>query len=456
MKGYFKDSNWILLCAIIVLFSTTSCSLFKKSQGNNGGQNGKVIGPPSAVITEKEKITKPVEEEKIDIIKPDRDPIITQGNEFEDYNKQSQTYNMAVLLPFNAHLSLFNDSTANPEHKKTRMALDLYKGMSLAFDDLAKEGVNLNVEVIDTENNEFKLKNVISSGKLMNKDLVLGPVLNNNVKTMANYAYRNTIYQVSPLSPAEDMVRSNPYFIQVNPSIQTHFENMYDYIANTMNKSRIIVISSENNREVALAQKFELVKNEVPTMENRYVDIVKVIWDKENPDLIYEYLDRGQQNVVVVCTYNHKFAADVMSTLHMKKYHYPTTLFGMPNWYGFSLNLEQLNDLNFHISNSFYTPKSNSKHDAFINKFYRKTGSLPTNNACKGYDMMMYFGRMLKNYGKEFALNFNQAEAMGIYSNFKFSGVMNEGMGSQLFIDQYENKKVHILNYKNFEFLKVK
>jgi LysM repeat protein len=94
--------------------------------------------------------------------------------------------------------------------------IHFYEGALLAIDSLKKQGVIINLRVFDTEQKESRVRQLIATDRLRDADLIIGPVYPNEQKEVAEYAMRNQIPMVSPLSATDEITRSNPWFFQVN------------------------------------------------------------------------------------------------------------------------------------------------------------------------------------------------------------------------------------------------
>jgi hypothetical protein len=65
-------------------------------------------------------------------------------------------YSISVLFPF-----VVNTLDPTPNRKRNQFVLDLYEGMKLAADTLAKQGIKLSLRAYDTERNIEKLKKIL-------------------------------------------------------------------------------------------------------------------------------------------------------------------------------------------------------------------------------------------------------------------------------------------------------
>jgi len=96
---------------------------------------------------------------------------------------------------------------------------------------------------------------------------------------------------------------------------------------------------------------------------------------------------------------------------------------------------------------------------AFRQNFFNRYGTLPTDQAIIGYDTILFFGRQLKNKGTGFLTTLDQEIGNGLHTQFavnrvvtKQKAVSDDNLNA---FDQHENSKIHILEFRGFQFLKV-
>ncbi len=452
-----RSTSCLLFLACYIFFCCTSCSLFRKASAQTDQPTGQTTQPGQ--IEREPPIKEDLKETELqgELLKPDAnelEPIETNDWETNPY----EVHDLAVLLPFDVGRAFNADTTGESIPRKSLMAVEFYQGMLLAFDELQREGVSLNVSVHDTENSPFKVEQIARDPNLAQADLIIGPLFNKNVSALSRYSFSRQIFQVSPLSPSEDLVTDNPYFLQATPSASSHVDAIANYLLLNKRARRIIVVTSSKPSELALADRIQSwVESGTIVGEFAGVEMVNLIVDEEETFDFKPYLEPGAENIVVVPSFDGVFAQKIVSELHLEHKRYPILLFGMPNWIKFkSANLDYLSDLKCHITSVYWVDERSPDHIRFKQNYYSRTNTLPSETACRGYDMMLYFGRQLQTNGRNFPLKFGFTDDSGIYSKFQFSGV-NSSVGGQagFGINHYENKYVHILRFENFEFYKV-
>jgi len=356
-------------------------------------------------------------------------------------------YNIAILMPFKAS-DYVNASRNDSLLKKTKMALELYEGVLLGIEHLKEMGSNVNVYVYDTENSESTTQNIVSQLYGHQLDMIIGPVYNKNLRIVAQYAKNNGIPLVSPLSPSTTITKDNAYYFIVNSGIRSHTYRMLDFISGNFPGHNVLTLSRGNNKEIMLSDAMETYAFSNPNIQ--MYQKVFVNYETELED----YIDSLSNTVVIVPSFNELFVNETLRRLNILAQTRNITVFGMPNWVEMeSVDLDYLEKLNFHYTSDFWVNQRSPIHSKFENLYKSRYKTKPSEYAYKGYDLMLFFGKMLDQYGTGISYNISNPNHKGIYNDFMFrrSG-SNVGY---LGFDFFENKYVHILKFKNFNVYKV-
>ncbi len=130
----------------------------------------------------------------------------------------------------------------------------------------------------------------------------------------------------------------------------------------------------------------------------------------------------------------------------------------MPQWKDYEkIDFDYYEKLNVHISSSVFVNPLDPDVRLFKQQYYDLYGSIPTEEAFVGYDVMLYFGRMLKQYGTKFQYALEGSEADALHTRFEFERVVRPGATTGIEtsqIEQFENKYVNILKFENYQFQK--
>ena len=361
------------------------------------------------------------------------------------------SYELALLLPLYTGDFIATDQVPS----KAKRSINYYEGMLLGFKKLEREGGNMTVNVFDTKVNS--IETLMSKSEVANADLIIGPVSSNNVAIAAQSNKANGQLLVS-LNSSKNLTSENPYFIQASPSLASHCETVVKHFKRNNPTSKIVLLG----------------RNEDATIFPMYQDANMLYQGSSDADRLSEYIVTGSNsnydirglnsqlsrldtNIIVIPSGNQGFVYSMLRSLSLIRTTYPIIVVGMPRWEDFlRIDADYYMKMNVHISNSAYINHSNLEVIDFKRLFFNEYGMPPTTEAYKGYDVALYFGRMLKDYGtgmlSELANNPKQMLHADLQFYPTYNGSMEEG---NLTINEFENKYVHILRFDNYKFVKV-
>lgn len=410
----------------------------------------------------------------------------------DDLFTYKDTYDIALIIPL--FLDKFRapnmpDSLIVPENlnddpelfKPAMLGLEYYQGVKMALDSLAAQGFSARVHVFDGSD-DIKVKVLVNTGKLMNMDLILGPVYNSHVKIVAPFANKNRIPMVSPLSPANNLVNMNDMYIMANPPLETHIETMFSLVADSFNNQNLNLLYLDDQNEYAYVQLLKklakqhnqtlvqfqnLMEQPFPVDTNPTEGMVifeeiPVSRDPETKlpelgDLELElYLDHEKNNVFVMPTVDMAVIQMVTRELFAYSKDYHITIIGTPAWGNDEdLRMDYVDAMHvyftspYHIDSSFY---SSALRDSFVVAFNTE----PSSTTIKAYDLTRYLGTLMKDYGTSYYHMMQVDEYQGWHTSFRFRNQMvMDSVTFEMLTDHVENKFVHILRYKDQQVLKL-
>ncbi len=366
------------------------------------------------------------------------------NNPCEQFNYTGQKLKVALLLPLFANQNQNMTISGNEADKtikyyqNSKLFIEYYEGTLLALDSLRKLGISIDLHVFDTQNNVTKVKEIANLPIFSEMDLIIGPIFSTNIKALATEIAGKNINIVSPLDSKDSLVYSIPNLFQVNSSEDLRFYRTMDYI-NKINNANIIFVHGENQAE---AQLVEDLKKYLKTL-NDTLTLQQINFRKSSE--VYKLqtlLDRNKTNVVVCTSTEEVLVTNLLNRLMTVADRYLISVFGSRRWETFSnMDLLYYSQLNIHYhSNTFFDNQTDAANE-FINKFDNIYGYQPSEYALHGFDVMFYFGNILKKYGKNFnaCLENEKEEIDGLHTGFLFKK-LNTTSG-------YENHSVYIVRY---------
>ena len=168
-------------------------------------------------------------------------------------NNLNNDLTLSLLLPFNA-ASLELDSIEKVEELfETRnlytISIDFYSGVLYALNELQKTGINVKLNVYDTENSLSKLESIVKDVAAIKSDAIIGPIIPNNFDFFSRLKVISKIPKIFPLS-------TNPIslFSGVIQSItpKKFLRNkMLEYLKKNLSpEDNIVIVADSLNRDI--------------------------------------------------------------------------------------------------------------------------------------------------------------------------------------------------------------
>lgn len=370
------------------------------------------------------------------------------------------TYNVAIMLPFNAHKV---NELEGGIHNSSIPTLQFYEGAKLALNVLSDEGANLNVTVMDSKRSLTETNTLLNRTELQNAHMIIGPYSAKPLEAVAEFGrnYQKTI--ISPVNTSGKITSDNPFYIQVNPSLQSHCEAIMRHALDNYQPEQIVLVVRDKPVEVNRLKYFQDLhhsvsgKDAAPLKEYR-IDpkLVKEFGELE----LAQFIQEDQTTVFIVPSYsNETFVSNLMRQIEIAKGKNDIVLYGMPRWMDYErISFDYFENLKLHVSSANFVDKDNVLTIDFIKKFYELYGTLPDEDAFKGYDLTLYFGRQIMKHGIYFKDVIDTETEQMISTKFDFErNIKKEDMENERFdkVNFIDNKFVNILKFEDFHFQKV-
>lgn len=339
-------------------------------------------------------------------------------------NKEN-VYQIAVLLPL--YTDKLDEITENIDNQD-KSAKDFnsfnyfqfYSGIKLALQTLEKQGFRANIQVMDAdrENDSVLVTKALKKLDLQKTDLIIGPLFAAGFSTASKIAAENRVNIVNPLSRRESIIANNPFVFKVQPSDKNIAAQIHRSIQNEYPGANVIFVKNEGKDyaklQEALIEEFSADKS---------ITFLNINYKPELFGGVSKRLVQGKQNIVFFISKNKTMVGNFVTLLNGQAGDQDISLFGMQGWEDFELETDFLMNLDYHQFSYSYVDYENEEVKKFVDSFRTtyKTEPLVDNLAFLGYDIMMYFGTALMEYGKNFNDCLNNIQYEGLQYNFHFS-----------------------------------
>ena len=335
--------------------------------------------------------------------------------------QNESSLDFGVLLPFNL-TDLTNSVGAN------KYTYELFEGMKIAVEQLKTEGININLHAYDVKKSKYDFQILEKKEGFKNLDLIVGPLYPDPNEEAVEFAVNNKIIQVHPLSNNLSLLKDGNNIFLMQPSHLQQSKKTLEYVSG-LNKKKSVSIYFGNSKKdslfAAIYRGEALRKGYAVTVFKKYAGNLQKLLPEAGHIFIATDNNHGVKFLQSV-SYS-KITTEVVCTAA-----------------SFAWDKNQTNTFTEHVSLIYpeFVSKEKDHVRSFEKVFLEKMAGQPSFYAYAGYDLVLFFAKMLKDGKDIFKLNIESGEYTDEYllSGFDFSGKIKE------------NAIVPIVKYKNEAF----
>jgi ABC-type branched-subunit amino acid transport system substrate-binding protein len=385
------------------------------------------------------------------------DPVITEPDPVVDPTEPDPvethySFNVAFLAPFYANKAGGGSITS----KSSIKSLEFYTGAKMALDILGSEGINMKVYSYDTQGSASKISSIMSQSEFSSMDMLIGPMKTDALKTAAARVKGSSTVLISPWNPKSTITSRNPNYVQVSPSLETHCKAIMRHVRKNHDINDVVLACKEGSSESSYFRYFQ-DENKVISGNASAPSIPQLEAEYGNNIPLVNYF-RPDSTIFIIPSWDEKFVSNFLRKLAIDKGRRKIVVYGLPQWMDFErIDFDYYERLNIHISSAVFIDAEDEQVRNFRRNYYNRTGTIPGNDAFLGYDLTLYFGRMLKNKGRNFLTQIDMNPSRNgqyIHTQFKFEADYPYGTDNFSSINKFENKFVNILKFEGFKFQK--
>ncbi len=341
---------------------------------------------------------------------------------------------MVILLPFNVS-KIQNDSLRSTTARLKKdaflnMTLDFYSGALMAIDSAKTLGMNIDVDIYDSEENtqSSNIDDLFRSKNLSTANVVIGPFYQQYVEKLAGLLNPYHIPVVSPLSKETVKPYSNLY--QSMPSTEYGKKTVLDFMFGQ--GANVIVVSDPKraaNREM-IQQLYPSVKfainNEYGNVDG---DHLKSLFRKDVTN--YVIIDSEKTGMIL--------STSTIMMGELSNYNLQLVILEPNETLDFDeISMKRLAVLKL-VYPSMTRENSSPRAMSFANAYKAKNKSFPNQYATRGFDVT--FDTMIRmSQGKPFSECAVQDRTEEMESKYEYVAKDNDG---------YINKGVYILELQD-------
>ena len=438
----------LLLSSLVLIMGLYSCSGTKKTV-----QDDRILRPGKTTAKDESRRTRSGDVDTIYWTEIDRLKEYEEKIEDLELDKRS-SYEVALLFPFGIDNNKVSD--ANDSNTKLGRMTNFYAGTLLALETLEAEDISLRVTALDAESGSFDAK----LRQCSNADVIIGPKERGQLSTTAQYGRNNEIPVISPWLSSTKVTKDNPYYIQLKPSLKNHMKRIVEDVKENFDDSQVFLLGRRNKKDIGMMRYIQQVAQSNADTPGQFEEL----YLEEDSLLLgtYAYQEKFYEDKTTVFILpnwsfveDDQFVYNAVRKLSGEKGLNNVVLYGMPILLeSDKIKFEHYRNLNMRICRTAYLRRGSEEVNEFRQIYYDKYHDFPSQEVFEGYDMMMFVGRSLKNYGKKFQYFLDTYESSLYQTEFEVLKVFPPGSGDRFDDIQYfQNNHLYILEFKDNNFI---
>jgi ABC-type branched-subunit amino acid transport system substrate-binding protein/LysM repeat protein len=365
-----------------------------------------------------------------------------QAEEFppcgKDKASKKNSYNIALMIPLYlgdvVQMDVNPDPDAMPQDYRPLQFVQFYEGVRIALDSLQVLGVSLKMTVYDVERDSMKTVKLLQDPDLKNMDLIIGMLYHRNFQMVADFAEKNNIPIVNPISERDQIVEKHKKVFKVRPSQKTQFAEAVRYIQSAFLDSNIVVVSDNQRANKTTAASI------MAALEEKKADVHIA----EGYGEVLSLLKKNKGNLIVMASDNKSYVLDAVTKLNEHRNEFGITLLGLPRWDRFDdLEADYLVNLNTHVMASYFIDYEDSCVKKFVSVYQDRYKTDPEPLAFQGFDITFYFVTALWKYGRNFDRCIPDLRMKSLQTDFRFTSSKENGFENQYW-EMYEYDNYHL------------
>jgi len=341
-------------------------------------------------------------------------------------------YDIAIVLPF----FLNYEELTRQQKNSAAIAADYYRGILMAADSLKYWGANLDIHVLDLEADTLNPRAITDNIKKVNPDLILGPLSDQEVRSVSAYTEANHYNLAAPVASIDTNI-TEYYYLENNPKNEVYGRFAASYIKKHFVGYKVFIVEEQETKCNLLVKAFKDSAAAYGLKVTEYIGANGAVYRTD--------FDLADSNVVFIASKNHVFVSSVMSQLQIsdKK----IVVLGMDIWKSRAIDANLWDKFDMHILTPYDIDYRDAATRRFVLNFRQKFNDEPNEYAIRGYDDMMYYGLALKSYGKYFENRLPEQKIRLLHSIYNFQRSPESGI--------WENTSLHMLEFHDFQLKKV-
>ena len=423
----------------------------------------------------------------------------------------SKRYHVALMVPLYLYdidnISVSKEKSSKSKKSRSLSFLQFYEGFMMAAETMEKQGMKLDLTVIDVTENVASAERALSQIENKDLDLIVGPFFGKPFDVIEEYAKANGIAVVNPLSTRKSVIENSPNVVKAKAGDVGMILTISNLVKNHYSDANVFIVSREKSADSVFLNQLEhhlnyavndevtvsgdeflqFARNESERLEmgSRLVPTIDVegqvystgdfqdgLTNKvvlSNSVKRYPYseiakvksqLSGVRNNVIIAYGDDNVFATQMLNSLTKSADRFPITLVCAPDWQKHEkLLVDNLLKMHAIFVSDFFVDYNDDAAKRFVLRFRQKYVAEPQQYAFEGYDVGCYFLNALIQYGSDDLINClhcYQASMLHTSYRFYYKNYLNAGGEDgkeNLYwsIYQYDKENIELVPVDPFE-----
>ena len=265
---------------------------------------------------------------------------------------------------------------------------EFYQGFLLGLEDLRDHGRSVRLEVFDTSHDRQKVDKIVEEPAFRQSRLIVGPVYEDELPPVLQYAEKRGIRVVSPLATIEHTHGDMLYQMAPDPA------DKYKKLESLLNSGRRVVLIYGSKNDAAFEQAVKAIMPSVGYETYRYEpggNIGSILSSRDAALLVVLASTETEVDTILAAL------ASANSNIVARGHSAPQyEVIGGSHWNRFDnidRNLFFKNQVT--LMSTYHAKRDNAGIRAFDKRYISAFGSMPTLFSYRGYDAAVLFGESM-------------------------------------------------------------
>lgn len=311
---------------------------------------------------------------------------------------QAEMIKIAIMLPFFAEEQEVSDTLLEIP-ARSKVALELYEGFETALKEneefLTK---SYYIKVLDTRRDIATVESQLSELANFKPDLVIGEIYNRQTRIISDWAEKNGVVQIVPLSPTHSLIEGKNNVFLLNPSTFTHGKKMAEYAFRDLGLRNMLIFSDGKAATYELAKSFE----EQFSIMGGFPKTITIdsVFDKAQAQINAAKNEMATAQGVYIPINNEEIMGLFLAIIDMQRW--KLKVMTLPEIMYFDrIDLDLKERLKIYFSNTYNPDEESEPFLNYLQQHVLEITAPPSTFQIQGYDMGTYLLQVLEQYEPE-------------------------------------------------------